>query len=404
MTSSPYTLHKTNAYPLGSSYTERGVRFSLECGSGDCGVLMYPAGSGAPVKIPFPSWSREGRLMSMEVRFTGVDAVNRYLKDPDGRGLRYLFYAGDEIFPDPYMQDSAGFGGFGKVTSPFSRVSTDSYEHRDPFVPEPYSRSLLYMLHVRGYTAHSSSGVRDKGTFRGLIRKLPYIRTLGATGLILMPVYEFNELIYAPDILRGKDEKPAMVNFWGYTDGYYYVPKHSYSASGNPVREMHEMVDAIHEAGMEVILQFMFADGMTVREITDVLRFWRATYDVDGYQLIGGGLPIDEILQDPGYFDDEDADLTDGDAGYCLCTIDLRTMKVTPVTPGLYYYNFISYIYHDAIKTTRCKYAVTDFKRSKHRVNLLLTVPVRTYGKEIHYHCEHSNIGNKYTYSASSES
>ncbi len=299
MTSSPYTLHKTNAYPLGSSYTERGVRFSLECGSGDCGVLMYPAGSGAPVKIPFPSWSREGRLMSMEVRFTGVDAVNRYLKDPDGRGLRYLFYAGDEIFPDPYMQDSAGFGGFGKVTSPFSRVSTDSYEHRDPFVPEPYSRSLLYMLHVRGYTAHSSSGVRDKGTFRGLIRKLPYIRTLGATGLILMPVYEFNELIYAPDILRGKDEKPAMVNFWGYTDGYYYVPKHSYSASGNPVREMHEMVDAIHEAGMEVILQFMFAGGMTVREITDVLRFWRATYDVDGYQLIGGGLPIDEILQDP---------------------------------------------------------------------------------------------------------
>ncbi len=60
------------------------------------------------------------------------------------------------------------------------------------------------------------------------------------------------------------------------------------------------------------------------------------------FYLTGQDLP-DEITSDPDYFEDQDADMTDGDAGYCLCTIDLKTMKVTPITPGLYYYNFITF-------------------------------------------------------------
>ena len=60
------------------------------------------------------------------------------------------------------------------------------------------------------------------------------------------------------------------------------------------------------------------------------------------FYMTGQDLPS-EITSDPDYFEDEDADMTDGDAGYCLCTIDLRTMKVTPITPGLYYYNFITF-------------------------------------------------------------
>lgn len=60
------------------------------------------------------------------------------------------------------------------------------------------------------------------------------------------------------------------------------------------------------------------------------------------FYLTGQDLP-DDILQDPDYFEDQDADLTDGDAGYCLCSIDLQTMKVTPITPGIYYYNFVTF-------------------------------------------------------------
>ena len=60
------------------------------------------------------------------------------------------------------------------------------------------------------------------------------------------------------------------------------------------------------------------------------------------FYLTGQDLPKD-ITDDPDYFEDEDADMTDGDAGYALCTIDLKTMKVTPITKGLYYYNFITF-------------------------------------------------------------
>ena len=60
------------------------------------------------------------------------------------------------------------------------------------------------------------------------------------------------------------------------------------------------------------------------------------------FYMTGQDLP-DEITSDPDYFEDQDADMTDGDAGYCLCTIDLKTMKITPITPGLYYYNFVTF-------------------------------------------------------------
>ena len=73
------------------------------------------------------------------------------------------------------------------------------------------------------------------------------------------------------------------------------------------------------------------------------------------FYLTGQDLP-DEITSDPDYFEDQDADMTDGDAGYCLCTIDLQTMKVTPITPGLYYYNFVTF----AINSNGRAFALTS--------------------------------------------
>ncbi|MCR5595044.1 MAG: hypothetical protein K6G12_04295 [Lachnospiraceae bacterium] len=296
----PYTINKTVPYPLGAAYTARGVKFVGEFDTdARCGVLIYPESSSTPIKIEFPEWSREGRVCAMEIVFDGRDSVSKLLTDKDGRGLRYLFFSGDEVFPDPRMEDSCGFGEFGSVTSPFSRVSNDTSVSSALRQSVPFSKSVFYMLHVRGYTAHKSSKVKDKGTFSGIIQKLPYIKSLGVTGIILMPVYEFNEIICLPDMLKKGDEPSGMVNFWGYNDGYYFVPKYSFSAKGNPVREMHEMVNAMHDAGIEVILQFKFPSRFSSRDITDVLRFWRTRYDVDGFQLIGGGLPINDIMTDP---------------------------------------------------------------------------------------------------------
>lgn len=300
MTSFIYTLHKTSAYPLGSSFTDRGIRFSAEIGaSTSCGVLLYPENSSAPIKIEFPSWSREGRVCSMEVRFGIKTKDNEYLRGLDGRGLRYLYFIDNEVYPDPYMQDSDGYGAFGEPSSPFSRVSSDDYVPQYSVSPVKFCESIFYMLHVRGYTAHNSSGVKNKGTFDGVIQKLPYIKSLGVTALIFMPVYEFDEVIVAPEMIRSEKSSQSGVNFWGYTDGYYYVPKASFASNNNPVSEMHRLVEAVHESGMEIILQFRFKSGMSIREIVDVLRFWRDRYNIDGFQLVGSYASIDEIMIDP---------------------------------------------------------------------------------------------------------
>ena len=85
-----------------------------------------------------------------------------------------------------------------------------------------------------------------------------------------------------------------------------------------------------------------------IRPKSDRLESAGMSYNpVDGkvyglFYLTGNDLPT-EITSDPDYFTDEDDDMTDGDAGYAICTIDLSTMKITPVTPGLYYYNFVTF-------------------------------------------------------------
>ncbi len=149
MTGNVYTLHRTLPYPLGAAYTNDGIRFVGEFDSGaDCGVLIYPESSSAPIKISFPSWAREGRICAMEVKFGGHDSVSRFLTDKNGRGLKYLFFSGDEVFPDPRMEDSSGFGDFGTVTSPFSRIRTDRHITESKHTSHPYSESIFYILHV----------------------------------------------------------------------------------------------------------------------------------------------------------------------------------------------------------------------------------------------------------------
>lgn len=308
METNTYTIKSTESLPLGAAYTDAGVRFASVFNSTcDCGVLIFLKDSNGPLKIPFPEECRHGRIFSMEV--CGL-----------GEFDNYLYYEGENIFLDPYMKASFGYGDFGVETKPFSVVSKDNYIHVNKRPEYKFSECVFYMLHVRGFTAHNSSRVKEKGTYRGLMSKLDYIKSLGVTSVILMPVYEFNEIIksaadikaYIPsenisDTIRelgrftnSKEEYPKpMVNYWGYTDGYYYTPKHSYASSQDAVLEFHELVEKAHSIGLEIILQFSFPKDYTTGQITDILRFWEEKYNVDGFQIIGCGINYSEILKDP---------------------------------------------------------------------------------------------------------
>ena len=122
----------------------------------------------------------------------------------------------------------------------------------------PWSKTVIYETHVRGFTIHPKSGVGHPGTYRGLLEKIPYLKELGITAVELMPVQEFNE----SSVTRKNPQTNQLLrNYWGYDPVAFFAPKASYSSSGGLGQqklEFKEMVRAFHEAGIEVILDVVF--------------------------------------------------------------------------------------------------------------------------------------------------
>ena len=140
-----------------------------------------------------------------------------------------------------------------------------SLHHRIPFEWDndappliPYEESVVYELHVRGFTQHPSSGVAKPGTFSGLIEKIPYLKELGVTAVELLPVHEFDE---DDCVFSNPFTGEHLRNFWGYNSISFAAPKAAFAstgAGGGQRHEFREMVKAFHHAGIEVILDVVF--------------------------------------------------------------------------------------------------------------------------------------------------
>jgi isoamylase len=145
--------------------------------------------------------------------------------------------------------------------------------HNDRPLRHPWSKTVIYETHVRGFTVHPSSGVEHPGTFRGLMEKIPYLKELGVTAVELMPVYEFNE--YQATGINPQTGQP-LGNYWGYDPVAFFAPKASYSSSGGfgqQKLEFKEMVRALHGAGIEVILDVVFNHTAEGNELGPTLCF-----------------------------------------------------------------------------------------------------------------------------------
>ena len=130
--------------------------------------------------------------------------------------------------------------------------------HADRPPRHRWSETVIYETHVRGFTVHPSSGVEHPGTYRGLMKKIPYFKELGVTAVELMPVQEFNE--HQVPGINPQTGQP-LGNYWGYDPVAFFAPKASYSSSGGVGQqklEFKEMVQALHGAGIEVFLDVVF--------------------------------------------------------------------------------------------------------------------------------------------------
>ncbi len=170
----------------------------------------------------------------------------KVLLDPYGRGV---------VVPKTYGREAAKRPGDNAATAMKSVVvDPGAYDWEgDAPLSRPSARTIIYEMHVRGFTRHPSSGVGDKtrGTYAGLIEKIPYLQRLGVTAVELLPVFQFD----------AQDCPPAKTNYWGYAPISFFAPHQAYSSRQDPlgpVDEFRDMVKALHRAGIEVILDVVF--------------------------------------------------------------------------------------------------------------------------------------------------
>jgi len=171
---------------------------------------------------------------------------SKLLLDPYGRAVGV---------PKGYSREAARLEGDNAATAMKSVVTDPSaYDWEgDTPLKRPWSRTIIYEMHVRGFTAHPSSGLAEsiRGTYAGLIQKIPYLQQLGITAVELLPVFQFDP----------QDAPPGRRNYWGYSPVSFFAPHQPYSSCQEPLGtldEFRDMVKALHRAGIEVILDVVF--------------------------------------------------------------------------------------------------------------------------------------------------
>jgi glycogen operon protein len=171
---------------------------------------------------------------------------NKVLLDPYAKGV---------AVPKAYSRDAAARTEDNAATAMKSLVIDPAGYDWEGDLPlrRPFSQTIVYEMHVRGFTRHPNSGVsaEKRGTYAGLIEKIPYLQKLGITAVELLPVFQFD----------AHDCPAGLVNYWGYAPVSFFAPHQAYSSQphgSGPADEFRDMVKALHRAGIEVILDVVF--------------------------------------------------------------------------------------------------------------------------------------------------
>ncbi|MBQ9065622.1 MAG: glycogen debranching protein GlgX [Blautia sp.] len=324
-------------FPFGATVVDGGVNFSIFSKEAkSCTLVLYHHGNNDPfVEIPFPEEFRIGNVYTMMVFGINIETTEYgYRFDGEFAPEKGLWFDKSRVLLDPYAKSVSERSESGKTSDPES-----GFIHRGQFILEDYDWGgdkpleielkdlVIYEMHVRSFTQHLSSGVKYKGTFAGIIEKIPYLKELGVNCIELMPIFAFDQS-ENERIVDGR----RLVNYWGYSTVGFFAPKADYAASveyGMEADELKNLIKQLHKNGIEVILDVVFnhtAEGNekgpyisfrgidnrtyyllspdggyynfsgcgntmncnhpVVRSfVLDCLRYWVASYHVDGFRF-----------------------------------------------------------------------------------------------------------------------
>ena len=321
-----YEINGATAIPCGVNFTV------YSYGATSCELLLYKRMEQEHYAvIPFPESYKIGKVYSMIVFGLNIcDFEYAYRVDGPYDPGRGLLFNKKNVLLDIYAKAVTGQSVWGIPQNNFykARVVRDDFDWGNTTQPGiPMEDLVIYELHIRGFTRHFSSGVVNPGTFDGLRERIPYLKELGVNAVELMPVFEFDEM----KDFRMVDGRPVL-NYWGYNTISFFAPNTSYTAEKEFNREGNELkrlIRELNENGIECILDVVFnhtAEGnelgpcfsfkgfdnniyymltpegfyynfsgcgntmncnhpMVQQMILECLRYWTATYHVDGFRF-----------------------------------------------------------------------------------------------------------------------
>jgi glycogen operon protein len=263
------TVAPGQSFPLGATVVDGGVNFCVFSRHASAIELLLFDGAGdaepahvirldAPRHRTYHYWHafvpglRSGQVYAY--RAVGAFEPERGLRFDPAKVLLDP-YARAVVVPDGYDRLAASRPGDNtKAAMRSAIVDPEVYDWEgDAPLRRPFATTVIYEMHVAGFTRHPSSGVepRARGTYGGMIERIPYLQDLGITAVELLPVFQFDR----------QDCPPGLVNYWGYSPVSFFAPHAGYSSRRDPlgpVDEFRDLVKALHRAGIEVILDVVY--------------------------------------------------------------------------------------------------------------------------------------------------
>lgn len=275
-----FATRRGHCRPFGATPGPDGVNFAVFSRHAErISLVLFRNGAEGPIaEIPLdPKVNKTGDVWHVFVCDLPLDVMYGYRVWGPYQPEHGHHFNPETIVLDPYVLALSGAHRWGVPDSPADQVEgrpTHSAGRRGRLIHDefdwqgdvplstPMGETVIYELHVRGYTCSPTSGVRrhpgggGPGTFLGLCEKIPHLKSLGITAVQLMPILEFDEL---EQIHRNPVTGEPLKNYWGYSPASFFAPKASYAAQpGQQVREFKEMVRTFHREGIEVILDVVY--------------------------------------------------------------------------------------------------------------------------------------------------
>lgn len=347
------TAVKGSTLPFGATIVDDGINFAISLGNAErCSINLYDINTKKRIaSIPMDEKYKTGNVFSVLITAKSIDekstlefAENSKLGKSENdcedefileltwnpfenlESIAYSYQVNGKEMIDPYAKVIYGREAFGicltseekqKLRGGF--INTEFDWQNDKPLKIPFSNLIIYKMNVRSFTKHESANVKGKGTFVGIIEKIPYLKELGINCIQVMPVYDFNEIIeinpnseynryfdFQKINVRYQNknktsDKNYKINLWGYCeDNQYFAPKASYCSDPyHSVEELKTLIRTLHQNDMEFIMEMHFPYGTNPCLIQDCLRYWVREYHVDGFKITGEAVPSILLATDP---------------------------------------------------------------------------------------------------------